>query len=84
MLEQQLEKMMGVNRKGQVGNQVKEKANPRRDRKIKQLETLYQKSQKMAEKSSRDLLEKKSIIAKQKNEIQLLKINSNSAQKRAA
>lgn len=84
MLEQQLEKMMGVNRKGQVGNQVKEKANPRRDRKIKQLETLYQKSQKIAEKSLRDLLEKKSIIAKQKNEIQLLKNKLKEAQERAA
>lgn len=86
MLEQQMAKMMAAknNAGGGAGGKGKEKADPRRDRKIKQLEMLYQKSQKQAEKVSKDLLEKKSMIAKQKNEIQLLKNQLKQAQKKAA
>lgn len=85
MLEQQMSKMMAAkNHLGGAGGGGKEKADPRKDRKIKQLEMLYQKSQKQAEKASKDLLEKKSLITKQKNELQLLRNQIKQLEKKAA
>jgi hypothetical protein len=85
MLEQQMSKMMAAkSRLGGAGGKGKDKGDPRKDRKIKQLEMLYQKFQKQAEKASKDLLEKKSLLTKQKNEIQLLKNQIKQLQKKAA
>lgn len=85
MLEQQMSKMMAAkSHLGGAGGKGKDKGDPRKDRKIKQLEMLYQKAQKQAEKTSKDLLEKKSLVTKQKNEIQLLKNQIKQLQKKAA
>lgn len=59
-------------------------SDPKKDMKIKQLETLYGKSQKQADKYSKELLEKKSLITKQKNEIQMLKNQIKQLEKKAA
>ncbi|MGB0453044.1 MAG: hypothetical protein ACPGJV_04955 [Bacteriovoracaceae bacterium] len=54
------------------------------ERKAKQLETLYQKSQAQVNKVSMELLDKKSVLTKQKNEIQVLKNKIRQLQRKAA